>query len=134
MKEAVIKKRQKFHDFFDKIELLDTLDSMEKDKLCDCLKEEKFKPDEYVIKQGEGGDIFYFVIEGNAVAEKEQNGEVKVVYEYSENDYFGEIALLKNEPRAASIKATTNLTTASIDRASFKRLLGPLEDILKRNM
>lgn len=50
VKEAVIKKRQKFHDFFDKIELLDTLDSMEKDKLCDCLKEEKFKTGEYVIK------------------------------------------------------------------------------------
>ncbi len=41
--------------------------------------------------------------------------------------------MLKDEPRAANIKATSKLVLASIDRASFKRLLGPLEDILKRN-
>lgn len=107
---------------------------MEKDKLCDCLKQEKFTSGQYVIKQGEQGDIFYLVVEGTAIAEKEHNGEITKVWDYKENDYFGEIALLKNEPRAASIKATSDLTLASIDRASFKRLLGPLEDILKRNM
>lgn len=41
VKEAVIKKRQKFNDFLGRVELLDTLNQMEKDKLCDCLKVEK---------------------------------------------------------------------------------------------
>lgn len=50
VKDAVIKKRQYYHDFLGQVELLDTLDDMEKDKLCDCLKEEKFKKDDYVIK------------------------------------------------------------------------------------
>lgn len=56
-----------------------------------------------------------------------------MVYEYNANDYFGELSLLRDEPRAASIKATTNLTVAWIDRLAFKRLLGPLEDVLVRN-
>lgn len=71
VKEAVMKKRQKFHDFLGKVELLDTLDTMEKDKLCDCLKVEKYQKDDFIIRQGEAGDIFYFVVEGTAIAEKE---------------------------------------------------------------
>ena len=44
------------------------------------------------------------------------------------------MALLKNAPRAANVIAKSNLKLASIERESFMRLLGPLTDILKRNM
>jgi cAMP-dependent protein kinase regulator len=53
---------------------------------------------------------------------------------YKVGDYFGERALIKNEPRAANVIAKTECTVVSMDRHSFKRLMGPLEDILKRNM
>jgi cAMP-dependent protein kinase regulator len=41
---------------------------------------------------------------------------------------------LRNEPRAASILAVTDCTCVKLDRHSFKRLLGPLDNILKRNI
>jgi cAMP-dependent protein kinase regulator len=53
---------------------------------------------------------------------------------YKVGDYFGERALLKNEPRAANVAAKTDCVVVSMDRHSFKRLMGPLEEILKRNM
>jgi cAMP-dependent protein kinase regulator len=53
---------------------------------------------------------------------------------YRVGDYFGERALIKNEPRAANVIAKTECTVVSLDRHSFKRLLGPLEELLKRNM
>lgn len=53
---------------------------------------------------------------------------------YKEGDYFGERALLKNEPRAANVIAQSKLKVAQIDRGSFMRLLGPLDKILARNM
>lgn len=56
------------------------------------------------------------------------------MYNYYTGDYFGELALLRNEPRAASIKAVFKLKVCSVDRASFKRLLGPLENLLQRNI
>jgi cAMP-dependent protein kinase regulator len=57
-----------------------------------------------VVKEGDEGNVFYFIKEGQAVAFKENDkGESEKVLEYKENDYFGELALLKNQPRAASI-------------------------------
>jgi cAMP-dependent protein kinase regulator len=41
---------------------------------------------------------------------------------------------MKNEPRAANIKAKTDCKLVSIDRHSFKRMMGPLDGILRRNM
>lgn len=53
--------------------------------------------------------------------------------EYKYGDYFGERALLKNEPRAANVIAKSDCVLVSMDRHSVKRLLGPLEQLLKRN-
>ena len=53
---------------------------------------------------------------------------------YGPGDYFGERALLKDEPRAANVLAKTECKLVSVDRHSFKRLMGPLETILRRRM
>jgi len=76
------------------------------------------------------------IIEGEAIATKtlEPGQPPKEVMKYKPGDYFGELALLKNEPRAANVIATQKLKVVSLDRNSFKRLLGPLDDILKRNI
>ena len=44
----------------------------------------------------------------------------QVVMKYGVGDYFGELALLNDEPRAASVLATSECKTVSIDRESFK--------------
>jgi len=73
---------------------------------------------------------------GNAIATKTiEPGKPPVqVAEYGEGDYFGERALLKNEPRAANIIAKTTLQVVQLERGSFRRLLGPIDTILMRNM
>jgi len=57
------------------------------------------------------------------------------VRHYKKGEYFGERALLTNEARAANIIAKSDeLVVVSLERDTFKRVLGPLEEILKRNM
>lgn len=47
---------------------------------------------------------------------------------------IGEIALLLKRPRAATVRAKGNLKCVKLDRARFERVLGPCQDILKRNI
>jgi cAMP-dependent protein kinase regulator len=54
--------------------------------------------------------------------------------DYAVGSYFGERALIKNELRAANVIAETDCTIVSMDRHAVKRLLGPLEQLLRRNM
>jgi len=90
---------------------------------------------ERIIKQGEEGDKFYMIEEGEGIAiQVDEMGCEKQVYEYHTNDYFGELALINDEKRKASIKVTSpQMIVAYLDKNSFKRLLGPMETILKRN-
>jgi cAMP-dependent protein kinase regulator len=78
-------------------------------------------------------DIFYILVEGEAYATLNQNPN-EVVMKYNPGDYFGELALLRGEPRAANVFSKADCKVISLDRKSFKRLLGPLNKILKRNM
>ena len=135
VKEAAIKKRNKYEETLKKIPILSTVDNYELSQICDAIKSEKCSEGDYIIKQGEKGDKFYILDEGEAFAAKvfKEGEEAKKVKEYVSGDYFGELALLSNEPRAASIIAKTDCKLLSLDRLAFKRLLGPIEKILKRN-
>jgi cAMP-dependent protein kinase regulator len=51
----------------------------------------------------------------------------------TEGQYFGELALITNKPRAASVYAVGAVTCAVLDVGAFERLLGPCMEIMKRN-
>ena len=111
------------------------MDPYERSQLADVLKTLKFKPGDNIIRQGDQGNDFFIVEEGNAVATKvlHEGQEPEKVMDYGPGDYFGELALIKGEPRAANVTAVSEVHCLCLDRHSFKRLLGSLEDILKRN-
>lgn len=118
------------------VPILQSIDAYERSKMADAIKEQTFSAGETIIVEGEEGNLFYIIIEGSAIATKVLNhGEhAKEVMNYKPGQFFGELALLRDEPRAATVKAASHLKCATIDRDCFKRLLGPLDDILKRNM
>ena len=135
VKDAEVKRRERFEEIISKVELLETMDPYERSKIADVAVPKKFKAGDYVIKQGEHGDKFYFIEDGEAVATKVLAGksEAEQVYAYKPGEYFGELALLKGEPRAANVIAKTDLALLALDREAFNRVLGPLNDLLKRN-
>jgi len=135
VKDAAMKKRERYEKFLRSVEILSTIEAYELTQISDALKTCSFKAGDYVIKEGETGDVFYMIEEGEASATKtlEPGKQPIDVHNYKSGDYFGELALIKGDPRAANIVARTDLKLVSLDRNSFKRLLGPIEDMLKRN-
>ena len=111
------------------------MEPYERSKLSDAFREIKFKRDEFIIREGEAGNDLFLLQDGEAKATKtlDKSKGPEEVMAYQVGDYFGERALIKNEPRAANVIAVTDCTLVSIDRHSVKRLLGPLENLLKRN-
>lgn len=134
VKEAAIKKREQYESFLKSVDILKSIEPYELSQICDALKSKKYKSGDYIIRQDDIGEEFFIIEDGEAVATKSFNGEeAQKVYSYSRGGYFGELSLIKNEPRAANILAITDCTVLSLERKSFKRLLGPIEIILKRN-
>lgn len=133
VKDASQKKRQKYETFLQTVKILQSMDHYERSKMADAIKETKAAKGETIIKQGDQGDIFYILVDGEAIATL-NNEPGKPVMNYKPGDYFGELALLRGEPRAANVIAQSDCKLISLDRKGFKRLLGPLDQILKRNM
>lgn len=76
VKEASIKRRERFETFLSKVELLSELEAYERGKICDVLETEVFENGQAVITQGDKGDKFYFVEDGEAVALKRGPGSL----------------------------------------------------------
>ncbi len=129
------KKREKYENFLKSVGILSSVDPYERGQICEALQVEKFQAGDLIIEQNKPGDKFFIIEEGEAYASKifNEGDEPVNVLDYKKGDYFGELALIRNEPRAASVIAKTNCKLLALDRMSFKRLLGPIENILKRN-
>lgn len=112
VKDSAIRKRERFEEFLKSIKILARMEPYERSMLADALAEELFLSGETIIKEGDHGDKFYFVLEGEAVATKERISDI--LRHYKQGDYFGERALLTKEPRAATITAIVRFFNASI--------------------
>lgn len=110
------------------------MDSYERLQIADALKSQKFKHGEYIVREGDKGDTFYFLESGECVATKNRtNQSPEIVFHYKRGDYFGELSMLRNIPRAANILAENDVSVVYLDRNSFQRLIGPIGIILQRN-
>lgn len=134
VRDAAVRQREKYNTFLAKVSILSSMDPYERSQIADALKPEMVKDGDTVVTQGEPGDKFYIVEDGTLCAMKSvDNGVPSKVMDYKAGDYFGELALLKNQPRAASVKATSDAKLLWLDRRSFTKMLGPLQDMLSRD-
>ena len=79
------------------------LDDADFKVVIDAIDERKPAAGEFVIKEGDQGDCLFIVESGELKCTKVIDGEEKHLKNYAPGDVFGELALLYNVPRAASI-------------------------------
>ncbi|KAL1846769.1 hypothetical protein VTK73DRAFT_213 [Phialemonium thermophilum] len=128
--ESTFAKRRMYESFLEEVPLLSTLTPYERSKIADALESQKFPPGSVIIREGEPGTSFYLLESGEAEAYK--SGNPRPVMRYGKGDFFGELALLNDAPRAATVIAKTEVKVATLGKSAFQRLLGPVEGIMRR--
>ena len=81
------------------------------------------KAGDTIIQQGDEGDNFYVVSSGVCKVFVGSRDETGLVMTCATGDSFGELALMYNVPRAATVMAETNLSLWALDRGSFLSLV-----------
>ncbi|CAM2116560.1 cAMP-dependent protein kinase type II-alpha regulatory subunit [Caretta caretta] len=135
------KKRKTFELFIESVPLLKSLEVSERMKIVDVIGEKVYRDGERIISQGDKADSFYIVesgevkilIKSKTMTSKDANQEVEIA-RCQKGQYFGELALVTNKPRAASAYAVGDVKCLVMDVQAFERLLGPCMDIMKRNI
>ncbi|XP_022102414.1 cAMP-dependent protein kinase regulatory subunit-like isoform X2 [Acanthaster planci] len=133
---STLRKRKLYESFLSKVSILESLDQWERLTVADSLEPVNFEDGEKIVVQGEPGNDFYIIVEGQAsvLQRRDEQDEFIEVAKLGPSDYFGEIALVLNRPRAATVIARGSLKCVKLDRERFERVMGPCSDILKRNI
>ena len=90
------------------------------EKIIGCMQYITILKDNFIIRQNEDGDLFYCLESGSAAAIVDGIGNVA---NYQRGGCFGELALIYNCPRAASVVATEICTLWTLDIHSFRTIL-----------
>jgi MFS family permease len=110
--------------FVRKVPVLSGLSHAVLEDLASRMTPEKVLDGTAVVSQGEVGHRLYIVKDGEAeVVARGDDGQEKELAKLSKNDYFGEIALLKDVPRTATVRAKGALELYSLEREDFRALL-----------
>jgi cAMP-dependent protein kinase regulator len=105
--------------------IFSNLEQKDVNSVIGAMDEKIFNPGEYVIKQGEQGDCLFVIESGDFDCYKKftKDGQDVLVKSYTSGDSFGELALLYNAPRAASVVAKTKSICWALDRETFNNIV-----------
>ena len=110
------------------VKTLQSLNEDEMRKACESMYELVYKKGEHIIKQNEKGDSMYLLKEGSVVVTRKQNPrddheEPTVLATLQKHTVFGEIALLTEEPRSASVSAIETCVCCIMKKVAFDEIV-----------
>ncbi|MBX3061688.1 MAG: cyclic nucleotide-binding domain-containing protein [Anaerolineae bacterium] len=118
----IIQQRQ----MIEQVQLISTIPEGKLLALTQHLASETYAPNATVIRQGTIGDSFYIIVEGEAdVVQDQPDGSQKVINHLRRGQYFGELALLGNKRRTASVRAAASgtLKVVTLSKEEFDTLV-----------
>lgn len=101
--------------------------------LAEGLHSAPYIANDFIVRQGGPGSRLYIIVEGRAdvCVESDHTDRAKVA-ELGPGDFFGEMALMTGEARAASVIARTNVLAYRLDKESFRDLLASRTDVAEQ--
>ena len=83
------------------------------------MQSKSYRDGEYVVREGEAGDSMYLVISGEVEVVRQSAGRECYLAVLGAGQFFGEMALIDEEPRNASVRALGQTEVLPLDRANF---------------
>ncbi len=106
--------------FLQNVPLFHNLNNRQLEHLAKRMVEREFAVDKFIVEQGQGGEGFFIIVSGKAEAYRERADGVKVeVNTFGPTDFFGELALLDDGLRTASVKAIESARCLVLTRWDF---------------
>ena len=102
------------------VALFSEMDEQEVAGIRELMDELKFKSGQTIVREGETGNLFHIITEGEVrVTILDADGNSIVLNELGPGGFFGELSMLTSEPRSARVFAVTNVTTLALERDEF---------------
>ena len=127
LSKAAFERRELNFKLLRRVEILDGLDDYGLKLLADACGSNVFTAGDTIFRQNvlDESTKFHIIEKGTVSIRLANGGEVNRL---KQGSYFGEVSVLNGTAPTASVIATTDVTTLSLDRAAFKRMLG--DDVL----
>ncbi len=124
----MLEKEAKCHSEYDQLKTLQPFALLEPEKMLtivEKMKEEKYSTGENIVMQGEKGNLYYIIKSGSAAVikrnkDKKAGEQVAVL---TSGQGFGEEALIREEPRGATVKAIEDTTVLVLEKSDFDKIL-----------
>ncbi|GBC63145.1 hypothetical protein DENIS_4138 [Desulfonema ishimotonii] len=113
-----------YYQFLKAVYFLDALPDSDIRRIEAVCRETRFAPGDVIFYEGDVGDLFYIILEGNVEVWKdygEQRGDRLAIC--GAGCSFGELALIDDGPRSATVVAGTSLRVLSIQKDDFNRII-----------
>ena len=82
-----------------------------------------------IVRQGTPADKLLIVVEGQAEVVRDDNGQERQIATLGAGDLFGEVAIMRDQPRSASVRATTDIKLLTLERDRFRDLIAQSMEI-----
>ncbi|KAF8373784.1 egl-4, partial [Pristionchus pacificus] len=129
-----MERQQQLMSFLTKVSIFENLPEDRISKIADVLDQDYYAGGHHIIRQGEKGDTFFIINNGQVKVTQQIEGESepREIRVLNQGDFFGERALLGDELRTANIIAMNpGVEVLTLDRESFLKLIGDIDAVKK---
>jgi CRP-like cAMP-binding protein len=99
------------------------LPTLAADRITASLQSLEVPAGENIVKQGNPADKFFIVVEGEAEVVREEDGKERQIASLSAGQLYGEVAIMRDQPRSATVRAKTDTRLLALERDDFRDLI-----------
>lgn len=123
-KSPPFEEASKILSVFNRLDFMNDMPAYKAQELLEIVEVKKFKQGEKLINKGTTGDEFYIIYAGNISVDSGGLSRSKI---YGPYDYFGEVALITEQKRAADVYAETDVILFTIEKNKFLNFIAGTE-------